>query len=144
MAFWEKPLARLSQGEWEALCDGCGKCCLNKLEDEETGAVALTRVACRLLDDATCRCAHYESRKKFVPDCIQLTADTIEQHMYWLPATCAYRLRFEGCPLPDWHPLISGKVETVHKAGVSMQGRTVSEFDVAEDDWEDYIIEEPV
>ena len=106
MAFWEKPLASLTRDQWEALCDGCGKCCLNKLEDEDTGAVALTRVACRLLDDATCRCAHYESRKKFVPDCIQLTAETIEQHMYWLPATCAYRLRHEGQPLPEWHPLL--------------------------------------
>ena len=144
MAFWEKPLASLTRDEWEALCDGCGKCCLNKLEDEETGAVALTRVACRLLDDATCRCAHYESRKKFVPDCIQLTAETIDQHMYWLPATCAYRLRHEGRPLPEWHPLLSGDPSTVHSAGVSMQSRTVSEFDVAEDDWEDYIIEEPV
>ena len=144
MAFWEKPLASLTRDQWEALCDGCGKCCLNKLEDEDTGAVALTRVACRLLDDATCRCAHYESRKKFVPDCIQLTAETIEQHMYWLPATCAYRLRHEGQPLPEWHPLLSGDPGTVHSAGVSMQSRTVSEFDVAEDDWEDYIIEEPV
>ena len=128
MAFWEKPLASLTRDEWEALCDGCGKCCLNKLEDEETGAVALTRVACRLLDDATCRCAHYESRKKFVPDCIQLTAETIDQHMYWLPATCAYRLRHEGRPLPEWHPLLSGDPSTVHSAGVSMQSRTVSEL----------------
>ena len=141
--FWEKPLAQLSEIEWEALCDGCGKCCLNKLEDEETGEVALTRVACRLLVDDTCRCAHYETRKTFVPDCIQLSAATIDQHMYWLPATCAYRLRHEGRPLPGWHPLISGDPESVHTAGVSMRGRTLSEFEVAEDDWEDHIIEEP-
>ena len=141
--FWEKPLAQLSDAEWEALCDGCGKCCLNKLEDEDTGEVALTRVACRLLVDETCRCAHYEKRKTFVPDCIQLTSSTIDQHMYWLPATCAYRLRHQGQPLPSWHPLISGDPESVHAAGISMRGRTLSEFDVAEEDWENFIIEEP-
>ncbi len=142
--FWErKRLDQLNAAEWEALCDGCGKCCLNKLEDEDTGEVALTRVACRLLDDSTCRCAHYETRKQFVPDCIQLTAKTISEHMYWLPATCAYRLLYEGRPLFDWHPLLSGSADTVHAAGVSVKDRTVSEFDVADDDWEDHIIEEP-
>ena len=141
--FWEKPLDALDAKEWEALCDGCGKCCLNKLEDEDTGAVVLTRVACRLLVDDTCRCAHYENRKQFVPDCIQLTAKTIQDHMYWLPATCAYRLRFEGRPLPDWHPLITGDPESVHAAGISVRGMTYSEFDVPLDDWEDHIIEEP-
>ena len=143
--FWErKPLKSLSQREWEALCDGCGKCCLNKLEDEETGAVALTRIACRLLDDDTCRCAHYENRHAFVPDCIVLRPDTIDQHAYWMPATCAYRLVWEGKPLEDWHPLISGTADSVHQAGVSVRGMTLSEFDVPEDDWEDHIIEEPV
>ena len=141
--FWERPLSQLSPKEWEALCDGCGKCCLNKLEDEESGEVALTRVACRLLDDGSCRCAHYEIRQQFVPDCIRLTHDTIESHMYWLPQTCAYRLRHEGRALPDWHPLLTGDPESVHRAGVSMRGRTVSEFDVADEDWEDHIIEEP-
>ena len=142
--FWEKPLERLSETEWEALCDGCGKCCLNKLEDEETGDVALTRVACRLFDDTTCRCAQYPIRHQFVPDCIRLRADTIAQHLYWLPQTCAYRLRYEGHPLPDWHPLLSGTAQSVHDAGVSMQHATVSEFDTPEDDWEDHIIEEPI
>ena len=143
--FWErKPLKSLSRREWEALCDGCGKCCLNKLEDEETGAVALTRIACRLLDDDTCRCAHYENRHAFVPDCIVLRPDTIDQHAYWMPATCAYRLVWEGKPLEDWHPLISGTANSVHRAGVSVRGMTLSEFDVPEDDWEDHIIEEPV
>ncbi len=142
--FWEtKTLTQLSEQEWEALCDGCGKCCLNKLEDEESGVVALTRVACRLLDDNTCRCAHYENRRQFVPDCIQLTAETIKDHLYWLPATCAYRLRQEGRPLFDWHPLISGTADSVHAAGVSVRGRTLSEFDVADEDWEEHIIEEP-
>lgn len=142
--FWErKSLPQMSQAEWEALCDGCGKCCLNKLEDEDSGQVALTRVACRLLDDATCRCAHYETRHQFVPDCIVLKPSNIESHLYWMPQTCAYRLRHLGLPLPDWHPLVSGSPQSVHDAGVSVQGTTVSEFDVADDEWEDYIIDEP-
>jgi len=142
--FWEtKSLDQMSEAEWEALCDGCGKCCLNKLEDEDSGEVALTRVACRLLDDATCRCAQYEIRHQFVPDCIVLKPSNIESHLYWMPQTCAYRLLHEGRGLADWHPLISGTAETVHAAGVSMRGLTVSEFEVADDDWEDHIIEEP-
>ena len=142
--FWERyPLDQLSNAEWEALCDGCGKCCLNKLEDEETGEVALTCVACRLLDDETCRCGQYPIRHQFVPDCITLDAATIHQHMYWLPQTCAYRLIYEGQPLYDWHPLISGRADSVHEAGVSMRHRTYSEYDIADEDWEEYIIEEP-
>ena len=143
--FWEKKrLSQMNEAEWEALCDGCGKCCLNKLEDEDSGEVALTRVACRLLDDATCRCAHYDTRHQFVPDCIVLKPANIESHLYWMPQTCAYRLIYEGKPLFEWHRLISGSAETVHMAGVSMQDRTVSEFDVADDDWEDHIIDEPL
>jgi uncharacterized cysteine cluster protein YcgN (CxxCxxCC family) len=143
--FWErKRLTELNQKEWEALCDGCGKCCLNKLEDEDTGEVALTRVACRLFDDTTCRCAQYEIRHQFVPECIVMSPSNIEDHAYWLPQTCAYRLVWEGKTLYPWHPLISGTPESVHDAGVSMQGRTVLEFEVDEDDWEDHIIEEPL
>ena len=143
--FWEiLPLTRLTRSEWEALCDGCGKCCLNKLEDEDTGEVALTRVACRLFDDDTCRCAQYDIRHQFVPECIVLTADTIDDHLYWLPQTCAYRLRHLGQPLPPWHPLVSGDPGAVHRAGVSMRHRTVPEFEIAEDDWEDHLIEEPL
>ena len=142
--FWErKPLKSMNKAEWEALCDGCGKCCLNKLEDEDSGDVALTRVACRLLDDATCRCSHYENRHQFVPDCIVLKPSNIDSHAYWMPRTCAYRLLHMGQPLPDWHPLLSGTAESVHAAGISVRGRTVSEFDVADEDWEDHIIEEP-
>jgi uncharacterized cysteine cluster protein YcgN (CxxCxxCC family) len=142
--FWErKRLDQMSRDEWEALCDGCGKCCLNKLEDEDSGQVALTRVACRLLDDATCRCAQYEIRHQFVPDCIVLSPGNIEDNLYWMPETCAYKLLHHGKPLYDWHPLISGSAETVHAAGVSVQNRTVSEFEIDEDDWEDHIIEEP-
>lgn len=142
--FWErKPLAKMTQREWEALCDGCGKCCLNKLEDEESGRVALTRIACRLLDDSTCRCAHYENRHQFVPDCIVLKPDNLDTHAYWMPETCAYRLLWKGKPLYDWHPLISGSAQSVHEAGVSVQGWTLSEFDIPEDEWEEHIIEEP-
>lgn len=142
--FWEKkPLSKLSQKEWEALCDGCGKCCLNKLEDDETGDVHLTRVACRLLDDSTCRCAQYDIRHHFIPECIVMTPETIDKHAYWLPKTCAYRLIWEGKPLYDWHPLISGNAETVHQAGVSVRDMTVSEFEVPIEEWEDHIIEEP-
>lgn len=141
--FWERvPMDKMTNAEWEALCDGCGKCCLNKLEDEDTGQVALTRVACRLLDDQTCLCAHYENRHQFVPDCIVLKPAEIAQHMYWLPETCGYRLVYQGDPLADWHPLISGTPTSVHAAGISVQGRTVSEFDTPFEEWEDYIIEE--
>jgi len=142
--YWDTtPLERMTQREWEALCDGCGKCCLNKLEDDETGEVALTRVACRLFDDTTCRCAQYPIRHQFVPECISLKPHTIERHAYWLPETCAYKLLYEGRPLFDWHPLISGTPQSVHDAGVSMQHRTIPEFEVPEEDWEDHIIEEP-
>jgi len=143
--FWErKRLTDLNKAEWEALCDGCGKCCLNKLEDAETGEVALTNIACRLLDDATCRCTHYEARHQFVPDCIVLKPSNIDSHAYWMPRTCAYRLLWEGRPLPDWHPLITGDPGSVHRAGVSVQNATYSEFDVPEDDWEEHIIDEPM
>jgi uncharacterized cysteine cluster protein YcgN (CxxCxxCC family) len=142
--FWENvPLSRMTRAEWEALCDGCGKCCLNKIEDEDTGEVALTRVACRLFDDTTCRCAQYDIRHSFVPECIVLKPTNLDLHAYWMPETCAYKLLWQGRPLPDWHPLITGTPESVHAAGVSMQGRTVPEFEIDEDDWEDHIIEEP-
>ncbi|MDO6457197.1 YcgN family cysteine cluster protein [Celeribacter halophilus] len=142
--FWETvPLTKMSEDEWEALCDGCGKCCLNKIEDADTGEVYLTRVACRLLDDQSCQCGQYQIRKKLVPECIQLTPQNIETHAYWMPTTCAYRLLWQGRALPDWHPLLTGDPESVHAAGVSIRGRTVPEFEVAEDEWEDHIIEEP-
>lgn len=141
--FWETvPLNRMSPREWEALCDGCGKCCLNKLEDPDTAEVAFTRVACRLLDGETCRCSQYEIRKSIVPECVVLTPKTLPEIAYWMPRTCAYRLLFEGKVLYDWHPLISGDPDSVHKAGESVQGWTVPEFEVPEDEWEDHIIED--
>lgn len=141
--FWERiPLNRMSKAEWEALCDGCGKCCLNKLEDADTGEIAYTRLGCRLLDDESCRCGQYEIRKTLVPECVVLTPNNIAEVAHWMPRTCAYRLLHEGRRLRDWHPLISGDPETVHAAGVSVRGRTVPEFEVPIEDWEDYVIEE--
>ena len=141
--FWETvALADMTPAEWEALCDGCGKCCLNKLEDPDTAEVAYTRVACRLLDGDTCRCAQYDIRLQFVPECVHLTPANLGKIAYWMPQTCAYRLLHEGQPLPDWHPLISGSAQTVHDAGISVQGWTVPEFEVDEEEWEDHIIED--
>jgi uncharacterized cysteine cluster protein YcgN (CxxCxxCC family) len=124
--FWEKPLGDLDRAEWEALCDGCGKCCLHKLEDELSGEVHPTNIACRLLDRHSCRCSDYRDRRAYVPDCIRLTARSVGT-LPWLPSTCAYRLRAEGKPLPDWHYLISGDRQTVHQAGMSARGWTVAE-----------------
>lgn len=140
--FWELPLDQLSAAEWEALCDGCGKCCLNKIEYEDDGSVDYTRVACRLLDGATCQCSNYADRHRYVPACIVLTPDKLAEVAWWLPRTCAYRLRAEGKPLEWWHHLISGDRETIHREGHSMRGRTVSEATVSEDDWDNYIIED--
>lgn len=141
--FWETvPLQKMTPPEWEALCDGCGRCCLNKLEDPDTGDVAFTRVACRLLDGDTCRCGQYDIRKQIVPECVVLTPANIADIAYWMPETCAYRLLFEGKPLNDWHPLMSGTSDSVHKAGISVQGWTVPEFEVPEDEWEDHIIDD--
>ena len=143
--FWETiALSKLTPREWEALCDGCGKCCLNKLEDADTGQVELTCISCRLLDGDTCLCTSYETRRDYVPECISLTPKNIDKHAYWMPQTCAYRLLWQGKPLPEWHPLITGDAETVHAAGVSMRGKTVNELTVDDDDWEDHIIEEPI
>ncbi|WP_039017224.1 YcgN family cysteine cluster protein [Halocynthiibacter namhaensis] len=141
--FWEKyAFDKLTPQEWEALCDGCGKCCLNKLEDEDSGVVVFTRVACRLLDDETCRCSQYEIRRQFVPECIVLTPKTLPDVSYFMPHSCAYRRMHEGRGLADWHPLVSGDADSVHKAGISMQGQTVPEFEVPEEEWEHYLIEE--
>ena len=143
--FWERyPLSKLTPQEWEALCDGCGKCCLNKLEDADTGDVYFTNIACRLFDDATCRCANYAVRKRIVPECVVLTPDTIDDVSYWMPFSCAYRRLNEGRGLADWHPLVSGDPDSVHRAGISMRGRTLGEMDVPQDDWEDHIIDEEI
>ena len=126
--FWERDLASLSRTEWEALCDGCGKCCLAKLEDEDTGEIWLTNVACRLLDTGTARCKDYRHRRALVPDCIRLTP-ALAERIAWLPDSCAYRLRAQGLPLPAWHHLFSGDPEAIHRAGASVAGKVISERD---------------
>ena len=138
--FWEKPIEALTRDEWEALCDGCGQCCLHKLEDEDTGRVWRTNVACRLLDVKTGRCADYRHRKALVPDCLRLTPRLVRE-VAWLPPTCAYRLRADDELLPAWHYLISGDRETVHTAGVSVKGRAISE--VLAGPLEDHVIPDP-
>lgn len=137
--FWEAPLASLSNDEWEALCDGCGRCCLHKLQDEDDDAVFFTDIACHLFDPEQCRCGDYPNRLQQVPDCLSIREQ--EDEIYdWLPPTCAYRLRYQNRPLPEWHPLISGCADSVHEAGISVRHRTVSEADVDEEDYEEHII----
>ncbi len=139
--FWRsKTLEEMTRAEWESLCDGCGRCCLLKLEDEDDGAIAYTRIACRLFDSATCRCGNYDLRSKLVPGCVQLTPTSIREAAYWMPETCAYRRLAEGRGLPEWHPLITGDPQSVHDAGISVQGWTIPEYEVHEDDYEDHII----
>lgn len=141
--FWrDKSLVEMSEAEWEALCDGCGRCCLNKLEDADSGEVFWTNVACRLFDDDSCRCRDYPNRHARVADCIALTAENVPG-LAWLPPTCAYRLIAEGRDLYWWHPLVSGDTSTVHQARISVRGRTLSETDIAEADLEDHMVAWP-
>lgn len=138
--FWrDKALQDLMPDEWEALCDGCGRCCLNKLEDEDTAELYFTNVACHLLDLTICRCRDYSHRVELVPDCLVLTpgqAELFDQ----LPDTCAYRLRSEGRPLPEWHPLVSGDHDSVHSAGISVRGKVVSEEYIHPDQLPEHVI----
>ena len=124
--FWERPLSSLNREEWEALCDGCGKCCLHKVEDADSGRIWPTNVACKLLDLKTARCADYRNRRKYVSDCIRLTPK-LAGELEWLPDTCAYRLRAHDQPLPEWHYLISGDREAVRREGFSVVGKAISE-----------------
>tara|TARA_R110002110_G_scaffold66978_1_gene183105 strand:+ start:206348 stop:206785 length:438 start_codon:yes stop_codon:yes gene_type:complete len=141
MSDWwnEKPLAALNPQEWEALCDGCAKCCLHKLQDEDTGKIHYTQVRCQYLDEDSCACSDYPNRSVMVPDCIHLERDTIDE-LGWLPSTCAYRLRSENKPLFAWHPLVSGDPESVHAAGISIRGRSLSEEFVHPDGMDEYIV----
>jgi uncharacterized cysteine cluster protein YcgN (CxxCxxCC family) len=138
--FWErKTLAEMTDTEWESLCDGCGRCCLHKLEDEDTGKIYYTDVACRLLDLEQCRCKHYEERLSHVPDCVVLSRDNLDA-LSWMPVTCAYRRLAEGRGLADWHPLISGNTQSVQRARISVRGRVISETAVDTADIEHRII----
>ena len=141
--FWETvPMAEMTVPEWEALCDGCGKCCMIKMQDDDDpDLIAYTNIACRLFDEKTCRCTSYALRSALVPTCIQLTPDSIVEAREWMPSTCAYRLLADGDRLPEWHPLVTGDRLSVHTTGNSMQDRTIPEYDVDEDEWYDYVIE---
>lgn len=141
LPFWKtKTLAAMSRAEWESLCDGCGRCCLHKLRDEDTEELAHTEVACRLLDIHSCRCRDYPNRRDHVPDCVKLTPKRLAR-IDWLPPSCAYRLVAEGQDLPEWHPLRSGDPESVHSAGASVRGRAIAER--AARDLEDHIADWP-
>lgn len=143
--FWRaKSLDEMTREEWESLCDGCGRCCLHKLEDATSGEVTYTNVACRLLDLGTCRCTDYANRRARVPDCLALTPEAVRTTP-WLPPTCAYRRLAEGKDLAWWHPLVSGDPNTVHEAGISVRGRAVAEARAAKlEDFEDHIVDWPL
>lgn len=143
--YWEtKSLDAMTTTEWEALCDGCGRCCLVKLEDADTGAILATDIGCALLDAGTCRCTDYPNRSAIIPDCVTLTPETV-RNLKWLPPTCAYRLIADGEPLKWWHPLVSGDDDSVIAAGISVRGRvSASETDIAEENIVDHIVKWPL
>ena len=142
LPFWKtKTLEEMTREEWESLCDGCARCCLHKLQDEDTGEILFTPVACKLLDLNTCRCGDYRRRHKRVSGCLQLNPGLVRK-LDWLPLTCAYRLVAEGKDLEDWHPLVSGDPASVHRAGISVREWAISERDVDMDALEDYVIED--
>ncbi len=141
--FWEsRSLQELTPSEWESLCDGCARCCLIKLEDEEDGSIHYTNVVCDLLNLEHCRCTKYSERSVHVPECVVITPDIIEK-LHWMPSTCAYRLLSEGKPLPDWHPLVSGDPDSVHLAGISVRGRVFMQSEIKEDDLQDHVVDWP-
>ncbi len=143
LPFWKTlALSEMSHAQWESLCDGCGRCCLNKLMYEDTGEIAWTDVACKLLDGDTCRCTDYPNRHARVPDCQALTPENVPG-LTWLPPSCGYRLVAEGRDLYWWHPLVSGDPDTVHAAGISVKGRTQSEAEMTIEDFEDYVVAWP-
>jgi len=139
--FWRrKTLVEMTEAEWESLCDGCGKCCLVKLEDEDTQEILHTDVACHLLDLHSCRCTRYAKRQTLVPDCVKVTAENIAD-LAFMPRSCAYRRLAEGKDLLWWHPLVSGRRDTVHRAGISVRHRVISEEEIEDDDLPDHIVD---
>lgn len=144
LPWWEAiALTDMSREQWESLCDHCAKCCLIKLEDEDDGTVYYTDVACDLLECETCSCSDYANREVRVPDCLRLTPDNLEA-LYWMPPSCSYRLLHEGNPLPPWHHLITGDLNSIHEAGESVKGRFVYAARVKEDEWEEHVVEWPL
>lgn len=141
LPFWEsKSLEEMNESEWESLCDGCGRCCLQKLEDSDSGSVHFTSIACRLLDCETCRCSNYAQRQIEVPDCTMVRPITAEK-LTWLPDTCAYKRLANGLTLPEWHPLVSADAASVHDAGVSVKFWAIPEGEVEVADYQDYLID---
>lgn len=142
--FWQhKRLSELTPEEWESLCDGCARCCLHRFQDEDSGELIHTRIACHLLERDTCRCSHYHSRRQHVPECLVLTPENVAELVPGLPETCAYRLLAEGKPLPWWHPLVSGRKETVFEAGIGVREIAVPEDQVHPDQFWELVIEPP-
>ena len=142
-SFWESvKLADMTAAQWEAVCDGCAKCCLVKLQDEDSEEIVFTDIVCNLLDQESCRCSHYTQRTKLVPDCVKLTKDNLDK-IDFMPPSCAYRLLHEGKDLPDWHPLVSGRAETVVEAGMSVKGRVIAEM-AFDGDAEDRVADWPL
>jgi len=141
MPFWtEKALSDMTTGEWESLCDGCARCCLEKLQDINTDEISYTEVACAMLNLDTCRCSNYPQRQRYMPDCVELTKHNVAE-LQWMPSTCAYRLLAEGKHLPAWHPLMTGDPQSAMTAGISVKGRAVAEHDAG--DLEDHIVDWP-
>jgi len=141
--FWQTvKLADMSAAQWEAVCDGCAKCCLVKLQDEDSGEIVFTDIVCNLLDQQSCRCTHYKERTALVPDCVKLTKDNLDK-IDFMPPSCAYRLLHEGKDLPQWHPLVSGNADSVVAAGMSVKGRVIAEM-AFEGDSEDRVVDWPL
>ena len=141
--FWQTvKLADMTAAQWEAVCDGCAKCCLVKLQDEDSGEIVFTDIVCNLLDQQSCRCTHYEERTKLVPDCVKLTKDNLDK-IDFMPPSCAYRLLHEGKDLPQWHPLVSGSADSVVVAGMSVKGRVIAEM-AFDGDSEDRVVDWPL
>jgi uncharacterized cysteine cluster protein YcgN (CxxCxxCC family) len=140
--FWKiKPLSEMTRAEWESLCDGCAQCCIIKFEDEDTGRIYHTNVVCELLDIYHCACTRYAERSTLVPTCLTLNPELVKE-LSWMPPTCAYRLLAEGKDLPDWHPLVSGDKNSVHRSGNSVRAKVVSARDIDEEDLPDYVVDE--